>query len=302
MIDLLGIGTPVMDIYYQVHSSSLKKYGLKRGCTNHLNDQKVTQIQKDLEPIYEYPGDNARNVCEAFVKSDGKNCAYSGNIAEDETGKKISANLQKNAIKDYMQKIDGNTGRIICLIDEDKQRTFAVYLGVGEKHLELSAIDFPKILFCTNITFFHSSAGKDALEFAIKCKKLGTKIAVSLESENLIKEKLEDINKLSQIIDYLFLNEDEMRAINKNEQDVGEFAPIVFLKRGKNGANVYDNKKLVAHVPANKVDKVVDTTGAGDFFAGACLNAILNGKSIVESARAGNDMAGRIISRIGVGI
>jgi len=302
MIELLGIGTPVMDIYCEIEESFFKKNGLKKGCTNHLDDKQVLQIEKEITPIYKYPGDNARNVCEAFAKAGAKVSAYCGNIADDRTGKEIVKNLKQNRIENFMQKIAGKTGRIICMIDKDKQRTFAVYLGVGEKHLNLQTVDAPKILFCTNITLFHSDATKDILDFAIRCKKNGTKIAVSLESENLIKQKVEQISELCKIVDYLFLNEDEMHAIGKNEQSIATIAPVVFLKRGANGASVYEDGKLLAHVVAKKIDKVIDTTGAGDFFAGATLNAILSGRNFVESARAGNEMAGQVISRVGASV
>tara|TARA_B100001105_G_C22353584_1_gene426866 strand:+ start:92 stop:397 length:306 start_codon:yes stop_codon:yes gene_type:complete len=48
-------------------------------------------------------------------------------------------------------------------------------------------------------------------------------------------------------------------------------------------------------VPAVKVEKVVDTTGAGDSFNGGYLSARIKGESILEAARKGRRFAAQVI-------
>ncbi|MFA5108916.1 MAG: PfkB family carbohydrate kinase, partial [Candidatus Micrarchaeia archaeon] len=167
---LLALGTPVMDIFYEADYAFLKKHNLEAGCTNHLTDEQVAQIEKELAPIHEAAGDNARNVCESYAKSGGRECAYMGNVAKDETAKKIRSNLKKNKIGDLTANVSGKTGRIMCIITPDKQRTFAVYLGVGEKKVNISSLEMAKMFFCTSITLFHPGVGESAYELAKKCK------------------------------------------------------------------------------------------------------------------------------------
>ena len=290
-----------MDVFYEAGYAFLKKHSLEPGCTNHLSDEEVAKIEEELKPVLESAGDNARNVCESFAKSGTGACAYLGNVAKDQTGEKIRANLKKNRILDLMQNVDGKTGRIMCIITPDKQRTFAVYLGVGEKKADISNIEIPKVFFCTSITLFHPGVGESSLEFAKKCKKAGAKVAVSLESENLLRKDLGKMHMVRGIADYLFLNEDEMKAIGCDEENVGGLAKIVFLKKGAKGAQVYADGKILGVAPAKKV-RVADTTGAGDFFAGAALHALSIGKGPIEAAMAGNAMAAKIISKIGAGL
>jgi adenosine kinase len=45
--------------------------------------------------------------------------------------------------------------------------------------------------------------------------------------------------------------------------------------------------------------KIVDTNGAGDSFVGAFMAAVVQGKSIVEAVRAGNRLAGIVITKSG---
>jgi sugar/nucleoside kinase (ribokinase family) len=52
-------------------------------------------------------------------------------------------------------------------------------------------------------------------------------------------------------------------------------------------------------VPAAPVDRVVDTTGAGDLFAAGFLYGITNGLSPEESARLGGVCAAEVIAHVG---
>jgi 2-dehydro-3-deoxygluconokinase len=52
-------------------------------------------------------------------------------------------------------------------------------------------------------------------------------------------------------------------------------------------------------VPAVKVDKVVDTTGAGDSFNGGYLSARIKGESILEAARKGHRFASQVVQNRG---
>lgn len=297
--ELIALGTPLMDIFCKADYSFLEKNGLVPGCTNHLSDAQVARIAKGLKPIYQTPGDNARNVCEAYAKSGGTACAYIGNVGADAVGNKIRENLKKNGICDLMQEAEGNTGRIICIITPDKQRTFAVYLGVGDGQTKIGKFESSEIFFCTSITLLGDKIGKSAFGIAQEYRRNGSKIAISLESPNLLEKNISRMEEIFSLADYLFLNEDEMTAIGRNRNTIGAVSKIVFLKRGERGCAVYNEGRLLGNVPAKEVEEVKDTTGAGDFFAGAVLHALAHGRSLLEAAHVGNEMAAKVIANVG---
>jgi 2-dehydro-3-deoxygluconokinase len=70
--------------------------------------------------------------------------------------------------------------------------------------------------------------------------------------------------------------------------------PEVVLKRGAEACLIRCEGE-VFEVPAQKVEKVVDTTAAGDSFSAAYLAARLMGDSPEEAARAGHQLASRVI-------
>ena len=50
------------------------------------------------------------------------------------------------------------------------------------------------------------------------------------------------------------------------------------------------------HVPATVVEQVVDTTGAGDFWAAGFLYGLLSGKSMQESGTIGALLGGAVVA------
>jgi len=104
--------------------------------------------------------------------------------------------------------------------------------------------------------------------------------------------------------DLLFMNEDEARATTHrdtpNEMAAalrGLGATDIILKLGPRGCIVYEGPSTT-HLPAFAVH-AVDTTGAGDCFAGAFFAALHRGYSLTEAARIANAMGAMVVSHIG---
>ncbi|MEL0252693.1 MAG: PfkB family carbohydrate kinase, partial [Novosphingobium sp.] len=74
--------------------------------------------------------------------------------------------------------------------------------------------------------------------------------------------------------------------------------PTVVVTRSENGAHAISNGEH-AHVPAEPIDKVVDTTGAGDLFAAGFLCGYVRNKPLAESLTLGAICAAEVISHYG---
>jgi ribokinase len=110
-------------------------------------------------------------------------------------------------------------------------------------------------------------------------------------------------------VDYLTPNETEALGLIGEDVDLQDFdkladrllqtgAKNVVLTLGEKGAFV-KNKSAREFVPAFSVGPVVETTGAGDAFAGGFAVALAEGKSIVEATRYGCAVAGISVTRRG---
>jgi 2-dehydro-3-deoxygluconokinase len=75
--------------------------------------------------------------------------------------------------------------------------------------------------------------------------------------------------------------------------------PEVVVKRGAQPTLVRTADRALHEVPTEHVPQVVDTTAAGDSFAGAYLAARLTGASAAQAATAGNRLAARVVQHRG---
>lgn len=104
-------------------------------------------------------------------------------------------------------------------------------------------------------------------------------------------------------VDFFFPNDDEARKLTglPNVQaavrTLAKWGNTVAVKRGPRGALISHQGELV-RIDAEKT-RVVDTTGAGDSFNAGFLAALLKGKDILESARAGVTAGSLCVGHIG---
>lgn len=107
-------------------------------------------------------------------------------------------------------------------------------------------------------------------------------------------------------LDYFMPSEPEAQQLT-GQDDPAEMAVTlqkrgaknVLIKLGEKGCYYLLADGTTGHTPAYKVDRVVDTTGAGDSWMAGFLTALSDGESIDECCRLGNAVACHCISAIG---
>ncbi len=73
---------------------------------------------------------------------------------------------------------------------------------------------------------------------------------------------------------------------------------IFAVTRGENGAQIILNKDSIIIKP-EKIEKLVDTTGAGDIFAAGFLLEYIKNNSLEECGKKGVSLASQIIQKYG---
>ncbi|MCX8196770.1 MAG: adenosine kinase [Candidatus Micrarchaeota archaeon] len=302
-MDVLTVGTPVIDFYARVQAGEIEKLGLSKGATNYLPKRRLEEIIKAIEGkiVLKYPGDNARNLCEWFAVAGGK-CGYCGAIGDDPEGEEFKRNLAKNNIEALLERKKGTTGKIVALITPDKERTFCANLGVGTKYssFEENAIRRARFFFFTSITVTQENAtARTALKMCRYARKAGKKIVFALENWKAIEKKRPFFLDLSKSADIVFMNEAEGNALLGNWKNAAKLNPsaYVFVKRGAKGSVVFwkHSKIMIGALKA----EVVDTTGAGDAYEAGVLYGLANDYSLEASAKLGAAFATKAIEKIG---
>lgn len=122
------------------------------------------------------------------------------------------------------------------------------------------------------------------------------------ESKEEMTTTINNLAKLSDIIlpgvgeGLLLMGSDDPAEIADFYQDLG--AKQVIVKLGAKGAYVRDQDISVT-IPGFKVEKVVDTVGAGDGFATGIISGIVEGLSLVDATRRANAIGSIQIQHIG---
>lgn len=135
---------------------------------------------------------------------------------------------------------------------------------------------------------------RDNLEFLHKVKKHGIPLFFGMKGDfsAFPAELLEEVFRESSII---FMNQTESNQIvellkMKSIEDVflvGK-AQVVVTTLGSKGAKYIDRNGSPEHIPAVKIEKVVDTTGGGDGFISGFLYGYFNQLSYADCCELGS--------------
>ncbi len=104
-------------------------------------------------------------------------------------------------------------------------------------------------------------------------------------------------------LDIIFLNAEEALFLTGDEdlnlavKDLGELVPLVVVTQGSEGC-IINQRGKIRHVSSFPV-KEVDSTGAGDSFAGAFLASYIDDRDIIQAAKWGNAAGAMNVQEIG---
>ena len=307
-IDVIGLGSPILDLLVEVEDFFLEKLELKKGEMVLTSKERANEIMDQLKDhkISEVAGGSCANTIYGIAYLGGKS-AFCGVIGDDDHGKTYELSFSHENIKHNLSKVETNTGHAVTLITKDGQRTFATHLGAAihfkNHHVIEEDIKNAKILHLEAYQIEGDDSYNAMLSAIEIAKENGTKISMDLSDPGLIRRQKERIQDLIENhVDIVFANEEEAREFTKEEPRdaldiLANHCEIAVVKLGGDGSLIKSHPEII-EIPANKVDPV-DTTGAGDMYAAGFLYGITNGKSLKESGEIASEHATQVVTQIG---
>ena len=305
MKKVLGLGNALTDILLQVSEEDLRELGLPKGSMNLITMEQAEAIQTHFAMVRKrmVAGGSASNTITTIAQLGGK-AAFIGKIGNDEVGDFYREDLIKNGVNPMLLTSNKMSGCSIVLITPDGERTFATYLGASA---DMHADDIRKEAFI-GYDIFHLEGylvqDNEMIEKAVRlAKESGCMISLDLASYNVINENHYFLKELiRKYVDIVFANEDESFAYThlNPEESVNAMAQrcdIAVVKVGKRGSYVQQGDKMY-HIGAVSTASV-DSTGAGDLYAGGFLHALSEGFDIRRCAEIGTIAAGRVVEIVG---
>lgn len=310
-LDVLCIGNAIVDVIGNASDEFLSAEGLTKGSMRLIDGEEAERLYAHMGPAQQVSGGSAGNTA-AGVAALGGQAGFIGQVAPDQLGDFYRHDLTSAGVEFITPaaNVGQPTARSMILVTPDGHRTMNTFLGAAQ-HLPATALDDTQIrdsaILYLEGYLWDPETPRYAMVRAIEvAREAGRKIAFTLSDMFCVDRHRSGFNKLldDRRIDILFANQAEIEAlagIPHLETAVTQVAPKVetlVVTRSEEGALAVRNGER-ADVPAEPIDSLVDTTGAGDLFAAGFLLGTARCKNLSDSLRLGAIAAAEVIQHFG---
>ena len=310
-LDIVAIGDAIVDVIATCDDAFLESRRFAKGSMRLLTTEEAADLYAAMGPAREVSGGSAANSM-AGAAALGLSAAFIGQVAQDQLGAIFAHDMRSLGVSFETPPILGPppTGRCLILVTPDAQRTMSTCPGASHE-LTPAALD-ADLIRAASVTFLEGYLwGPERpraamLEAARIAHSVGRTVAFTLSESLCLGDRREGVLGMVEAgtADILFGNEDEVRRLT----GCGDLAECIValsqhvgtlvITRGAHGA-VAAEKDYMVEVPAAPVERIVDTTGAGDLFAAGFLAARCRGKPLKACLETGSIAAAEVISHFG---
>ncbi|MBT3900125.1 MAG: adenosine kinase [Gammaproteobacteria bacterium] len=313
--DIYGIGNALVDTEYEVDDAFISKAGVGKGLMTLIDSDERKRLLNLLEVEHEHRaikqagGGSAANTMVAAAQL-GANSFYSCKVASDETGDFFMSDLKIAGVDTNLDagREEGITGKCISMVTPDAERTMTTNLGISEtlspNELNREALRNSTYLYIEGYLVTSPTAFEAVKETIDIAKEAGVQVSLTLSDPAMVENFKASFDALAELgIDLIFCNEDEARlwtAASNRGEAMARLKTVcgkVVMTCGKEGALVFDGSEETMSVGIPT--KAVDTTGAGDIFAGTFLFGLTHGMSFPACADLANKAASLLVSSFG---
>lgn len=312
MLDLLGIGNAIVDTDVEIEESFLQDESLPKGQMTLIDSVRMAELVGHLgrRTMRRCSGGSAANTIYA-AQAFGLNTSYACQLADDENGHHFFREMQDAGIVTSQisaMSDEQRSGQCLVLITPDAQRTMCTDLGVskdvGQAVVNDGDLRAARCVYIEGYLSASELSSQTAARSAALARDSGAQIALTLSDISMIEFCRDGLTAmLGNGVDVLFCNADEATAWAKTDRldvaisELKDIAKELYVTLGSDGAEVCSVQGRWQVGGESIVP--VDTNGAGDMFAGACLAARLQGAEAADAARFANRAAARVITQFG---
>jgi len=307
MDKIIGLGNALVDVLATLKDDEiLQEMGLPKGSMQLIDETKLQEINERFSQMKTHlaTGGSAGNAILGLA-SLGAGTGFIGKVGNDKFGDFYRENLIKNNIEEKLLTCELPSGVASTFISPDGERTFGTFLGAAStlkaEDLTIELFQGYTYLFIEGYLVQDHEMILRAVELA---KEAGLHVCLDLASYNVVENDLEFFTLLiNKYVDIVFANEEEAKSFTGKEPlealgTIAEMCSIAIVKIGSKGSYVKKGTEEV-HAKAISVEKVVDTTGAGDFFAAGFLYGLTCGYGLEKCANIGSVLSGNVIQVVG---
>jgi sugar/nucleoside kinase (ribokinase family) len=309
--DVLGIGNAIFDVLVQTDESFLGRHGMTKGGMALIDEARALSIYQDMGPAIEMSGGSAANTI-VGVANLGARAAYVGKVRDDQIGRLYMHDIRAAQVAfETKPAADGPaTGCSYILVTPDGERTMNTYLGAAQElmpdDIDAAQVAASAMVYLEGYLWDPKSAKQAFVKASTIAHDAGRQVALTLSDSFCVDRYRGEFLDLmrSGTVDLVFANEAELHSLYQTADfdtaltQLRSDAKLAVVTRSEKGC-VVASKDGVTAVPAFPIDKIVDTTGAGDLFAAGFLFGLVRGAGHENAGRLGALAAAEVIQHIG---
>ncbi len=308
--DVLAVGNAIVDVLAPCDEAFLTQRGLVSGSMQLVDEDQSAALYADMAPGVEASGGSAGNTV-AGVASYGGRAAYIGKIAKDQLGEVFAHDIRAGGVHFDTPELEGGAGTGRCLINvtDDGQRTMCTYLGAANQltvdDIDAALIGDSAIVYLEGYLFDPAPARAAFEAAAAAAHKAGRKVAITLSDSFVVHRwRAELLDFIKSSADIVLANEAELAALfetedfNAGADQLAAIVDIAAVTCGEKGSVVIAGEQRVS-IQTYPVEKVLDTTGAGDQYAAGFLLGLARGLSLEDAGKLGSLAASEVIAHWG---
>lgn len=307
MDKIIGMGNALVDVLVRIDDDSLlEKLHLPKGSMQLIQEDTLSEIRKYTSgmKIHRSTGGSAGNTVCALAAL-GANPGFIGKIGQDETGAFFGDTLRQRGVNALLATCDLPSGIASTFISTDGERTFGTYLGAAAT---LRAEDLSRKMFAGyNYLYLEGYLLQDhdlMLRAVQLAKEEGLQVCLDMASYNVVEAERDFFDQLIvKYVDIVFANESEAlaytgKAPHEALEEIASKCSIAVVKTGKEGSLVKKGTEVIQLLSC-PVDNVLDTTGAGDFYAAGFMYGLTCGYSLEKCVQISTILATAVIQEVG---
>lgn len=312
--DLVGIGNALVDVLVNVEDGFLEAEDLPKGAMMLVDSDRSDALYARLSDLFaagiEMSGGSCGNTMAGFAGLGGRG-AYIGKVKGDRFGEAFRRGMADQGVSfETAPAADGPaTGKCLVMVSPDAQRTMATFLGAATQltpdDVDPDVIAAGKVVYLEGYLFDEGDAKNAFIKAADLAHNAGRDVSLTLSDGFCVDRHRDAFRTLVEDhVDILFANEQEILSLYQVDQfdaalqQVRGHCKVACLTRSDKGSVILSGDEVHV-VDAMPVDRVVDTTGAGDLYAAGFLYGYTQGMDLYRCGQIGSLAAAEIVSHYG---
>jgi sugar/nucleoside kinase (ribokinase family) len=309
--DVLGIGNAIFDVLVQTDEAFLKLHGMTKGGMALIDEARAIAIYQDMGPAVEMSGGSAANTIVGIANL-GARAAYVGKVRDDQIGRLYTHDIRAAGVAFATRPaLDGPaTGCSYILVTPDGERTMNTYLGAAQEltadDIDAAEVAASSVIYLEGYLWDPQNAKEAFVKASTIAHQAGRQVALTLSDSFCVDRYRGEFLDLMRrgTVDLIFANEAELHSLYQTSdfdtalKQLRVDTKLGVVTRSDKGCVVAAKDGVIA-VPAFPIEKMVDTTGAGDLFAAGFLFGLVRGATHENAGRLGALAAAEVIQHIG---